>query len=76
MLPVCSAFMKTLKKGYYIRSYDAWFKSYDAPSIRLAAILDLSKMAARRQILLRSHWFLKDYGLQYLLLKPPEILCK
>ena len=60
--------MKTLKKWYYISSYDAWFKSYDAPSIRLAAILDLSKMAARGH-LLGSCWFLKDYGLKYFLLK-------
>ena len=32
--------------------YDAWFKSYDAPRIRVAAILDLSNMAAPIKICL------------------------
>ena len=51
---MCSASMKTLKKRYYTSFYDVRFKSYDAPCIRTAAILDLPKMAARGQIVLGS----------------------
>ena len=50
---------------YYISFYDVWFKSYDTPSIQVAAILDLSNMATRGQILLGSRWFLKGIGHNY-----------
>ena len=59
---MCFTSMKTLKKRYYTSFYDTLFKSYDAPSIRAAAILDLSNMAAREQISLDSASKNNQYG--------------
>ena len=59
---MCSAPPKTHKKSCHTCFYDVYFKSYDTPRIRVAAILDLSNMATRGQIQLVSRWFLKGLG--------------
>ena len=56
---------------YYISLYDVWFKSYDTPSIRVAAILDLSNMATRGQYLLVSLWFLRGPSIKYYQVETP-----